>query len=69
MNVNIEVSYVLISIFINCYSNLVLRASTLQSINLGFNPLVTASLLGAQHLEQVVENKPASSLVVLGQST
>ena len=46
-----------------------------QSVDLGFVPLVesyqktlkmvfTASLLGAQHLVEVVENKPARSLVV-----
>ena len=51
------------------------RASDLQSVDLKFNPLVksyqktekmasTASLLGARHLGEVVENKPASSLVV-----
>ena len=55
-------------------------ASASQSVDLGFIPLLesyqktlkmvfTASLLGARHLEQVVENKPASSLVVsLGKS-
>ena len=53
----------------------VVRASSLQSVGLGFHPLVesyqkmlnvvsTASLLGAQHLGEVVENKPASLLVV-----
>ena len=51
------------------------RASASQSVDLGFIPLVesyqktlkmvsAASLLGAWHLEEVVENKPASSLVV-----
>ena len=51
------------------------RASALQSVDLGFNPLVesyqktlkmvsTASLLGAWHLGKVVENKSTSSLVV-----
>ena len=51
------------------------RASALQSIDLGSIPLSshtkrllkmvsTASLLGARHLKEVVENKPASSLVV-----
>ena len=53
----------------------VVRASASQSVDLGFIPLVesyqktlkmvsTASLLGARHLWEVVENKPASSLVV-----
>ena len=51
------------------------RASASQSVDLGFIPLVesyqktstmvfTASLLGAQNLVEVVEIKPASSLVV-----
>ena len=51
------------------------RAFTSQSVDLGFNPLVEAYqkslknsndsfLLGARHLKEVVENKPASSLVV-----
>ena len=51
------------------------KASASQSVDLGFIPLVesyqktskmvfTASLLGTQHLVEVVENKPASSLVV-----
>ena len=51
------------------------RASTSQSVDLGFMPLVesyqktlkmvfTAFLLGAQQLGKVAENKPASSLVV-----
>ena len=51
------------------------RASASQSVDLGFIPLVesyrktlkmvsTASLLGARHLWDVVENKPASLLVV-----
>ena len=51
------------------------RASASQSVDLGFIAFVesyqqtlkmvfTASLLGAQHLVEVVENKPASSLVV-----
>ena len=52
------------------------RASASQSVDLGFISLVesyqktfkkmvfTASLLGARHLGEVVENKPASSLVV-----
>ena len=51
------------------------RASTSQSVELGFIPLVesyqknlkmvfTAPLLGAQPLVKVVENKPESSLVV-----
>ena len=55
------------------------RASALQSVVLGFIPLVesyqktlkmvsTASLLGARHLWEVVENKPASSLVSLGKA-
>ena len=53
----------------------VVRASASQSVDLGFIPLVesyqktkkmifTASLLGARHLGEVVENKSASSLVV-----
>ena len=53
----------------------VVRASASQSVDLGFIPLVesyqktlkmvsTASLLGARHLGEVVENKPASSFVV-----
>ena len=51
------------------------RVSTLHSVGLGFIPLVksyqktlkmvfTASLRGAWHLGEVVENKPASLLVV-----
>ena len=52
------------------------RASALQSVDLGFISLVesyqktlkkmvfTASLLGAQHIRDSVENKPASLLVV-----
>ena len=51
------------------------RASASQSVDLGFIPLVKsyqktlkmvfiASLLDAQHLWEVVEKKPASSLVV-----
>ena len=54
---------------------IVVRASASQSVDLGFIPLVesyqktlkmvfTVSLLGAWHLWKVVENKPASSLVV-----
>ena len=53
----------------------VVRASASQSVDLGFIPLVEsyqktlkngikASLLGARHLGEVLENKPASSLVV-----
>ena len=53
----------------------VVRASTLQLVDLGFNPLVesyqntlkmvsTASLVGARHLGDVEKNKPASLLVV-----
>ena len=51
------------------------RASASQSVDQGFIPLVesyqntlkmasAASLLGVPHLGKVVENKPASSLVV-----
>ena len=51
------------------------RVSALQLVDLGSIPLSshtkrlqkvisTDSLLGAQHLKEVVENKPASSLVV-----
>ena len=51
------------------------RASASQSVDLGFTPFSShterllkmasiASLLGARHLWEVVENKPASSLVV-----
>ena len=53
----------------------VVRASASQSVDLGFISLVesyqktlkmvfTASLLGAQHIRDSVENKPASLLVV-----
>ena len=53
----------------------VVRASASQSVDLGFNPLVEpyqttlkngicSFPLGARHLWEVVENKPASSLVV-----
>ena len=53
----------------------VVRAFASQSVDLGFIPFVEsyqktlkmvsiASLLGARHLWEVVENKPASSLVV-----
>ena len=59
----------------NQRNDVVVRASASQSVDLGFNPLsshtkrlqkmvFTASLLGARHLGKVVENKPASSLVV-----
>ena len=63
----------------NRRDGVVVRASALQSVDLGFNPPVQsyqktskrllkmespASLLGARHLKEVVENKPASSLVV-----
>ena len=52
----------------------VVRVSTLQSVDLGFNPLVEsyqktlkmvfiASLFGARHLGEVLKNKPASLLV------
>ena len=53
-----------------------IRASASQSVDLGFIPLVEsyqktfkkmvfiAFLLGARHLWEVVENKPASLLVV-----
>ena len=51
------------------------RASASQSVDLGFIPLSshtirllkvvsTASLLGARHLGEVVENKPESLLIV-----
>ena len=53
------------------------RASVLQSVDLGFNPVVeqlshtkrlqkifTAFLLGTWHLGEFVENKPANLLVV-----
>ena len=51
------------------------RASALQLVDLGFIPHVesyqktskmvsTASLFGDRHIEEVVENTPASSLVV-----
>ena len=53
----------------------VVRAPASQSVDLGFIPLVESYqktlkngirsfLLGARHLRKVVENKPASSLVV-----
>ena len=53
----------------------VVRASASQSVDLGFNPFVetyqktlkmvsTASVLGALHLGEDVENEPASSLDV-----
>ena len=53
----------------------VVRASASQSVDLGFIPLSShtqrllkmvsiASLLGARHLWEVVESKPASSLIV-----
>ena len=53
----------------------VVRASASQSVDLGFIPLAesyqktlkmvfTAFLLGARNLGEVVESKPASSLVV-----
>ena len=51
------------------------RGAATQAVDLGFITLVesyqktlkmvsTASLLGARHLGEIVENKPASSLVV-----
>ena len=59
----------------NRCDGVVVRASALQSVDLEFIPLVEsyqktlkilsiASLLGDRHLWEVVENKPASSLVV-----
>ena len=56
----------------NRLNGVVVRASASQSVDLGFIPLVKsyqktlkiesiASLLGARHLWEVVENKPASS--------
>ena len=59
----------------NRRDGVVVRASASLSADLGFIPLVesyqktlkmvfTVSLLGARHLGEVVENKPASSLVV-----
>ena len=56
-------------------NGVVVGASASQSVDLGFFPLSShtkrllkmvsiASLLGARHLWEVVENKPASSLVV-----
>ena len=59
----------------NRRNGVVFRASTSQSVDLGFIPLVdsyqktfkmvfVASLLCAGHLWEVVENKPASSFVV-----
>ena len=61
--------------FLHRRDGVVVRVSASQSADLGFIPLVEsyqktlkmvsiASLLGAQHLWEVVENKPASSLVV-----
>ena len=63
------------SLLNNRRDGVVVRASALQSVDQGFNPLVEsyrkilkmlsiASLLGARHLWEVVDNKPASSLVV-----
>ena len=60
---------------LNRRDGIVVRASASQSVDLGFIPLVesyqkslkivsTASLLGVRHLWKVVENKPASWLVV-----
>ena len=53
------------------HDGIVVRASALQSLDLGFNSLVEsyqmvsiASLLGARHFLEVVESKPTSSLVV-----
>ena len=58
----------------------VVRASASQLVDLGFISLVesyqktfkkmvfTASLLGAQHIRDSVENKPASVLVFLGKA-
>ena len=58
----------------NRRDGVVVRASALQSVDLGFIPLVEsyqtlkivsiASLLGARHLRDVVENKPTNSFVV-----
>ena len=59
----------------NRRDGVVVGASALQSADLGFTPLVQsyqktlnivsiAFLLGTQHLWEVVENKPANSLVV-----
>ena len=61
--------------FNNRRDGVVVRASASQSVDLGLIPLVEsyrktlkmvsiASLLGARHLWEVVESKPASSLVV-----
>ena len=60
---------------INQHDGVVVRASVSQSVDLGFIPLVksyqktlkivfTAFLFGVRHLGDVVESKPASSLVV-----
>ena len=57
------------------HDGVVVKASASKSVDVGLIPLVesykktlkmvsTASLLGALHLKEVVENKPASSLVV-----
>ena len=62
-------------VVVNRRDGVVVRASASQSINLGFIPLlesylktlkngVYSFLLGARHLGEVVENKPASSLGV-----
>ena len=59
----------------NRFDGVVVTASASQSLDLGLNPLVesyqntlkmvsTAFLVGARHLWEVVEFKPASSLVV-----
>ena len=53
----------------NRRDGVVVRASASQSVDLGFIPLVesyqkTLKKIGARHLWEVVENKPASSLVV-----
>ena len=64
-----------VSIYQNQRDGVVVRASAWQSVDLGFNSLVEsyqktskivskASLLDARHFGDIVENKPASSLVV-----
>ena len=69
------VSVCLLFCLLDRRDGVVVRASASQSVDQGFIPLVesyqktlkmasTASLLGVRHLRKVVENKPASSLVV-----
>ena len=71
----LQISFFVLLVDKNRRDGVVVRASALQSVDLGFIPLVESYQktlknsihsfpVGAQHLVEVVENKPESSLVV-----